>query len=157
MKEFPDLKTTRCHLVQATLADAEAIFEIVNTLECRMNMPEFYSLFHHKERIRHLIQVFSKYWQLGSGFLWTIRTSSGIVGFVGVMNIPDNATLFYATHPAHRNKGYMKESVTCCLEYFSKQYTETSIHSVIFNDNIPSLRILSNTAVKIDLRQRNNP
>ncbi len=57
MKEFPDLKTTRCHLVQATLADAEAIFEIVNTLECRMNMPEFYSLFHHKERIRHLIQV----------------------------------------------------------------------------------------------------
>ena len=64
MKEFPDLKTTRCHLVQATLADAEAIFEIVNTLECRMNMPEFYSLFHHKERIRHLIQVFSEYWQL---------------------------------------------------------------------------------------------
>ena len=51
MKEFPDLKTNRCHLVQATLDDAVAIFETVNTLECQMNMPEFYSAFHHKEGI----------------------------------------------------------------------------------------------------------
>ena len=29
MKEFPDLKTDRCHLVQTTLDDAEAIFEIL--------------------------------------------------------------------------------------------------------------------------------
>lgn len=59
MKEFPDLKTDRCHLVQTTLDDAEAIFETINTLECQMNMPEFYSAFHHKERITHFIQVFS--------------------------------------------------------------------------------------------------
>ena len=156
MKEFPDLKTDRCHLVQTTLDDAEAILETVNTLECQMNMPEFYSAFHHKERITHFIQVFSNYWRLGSGMLWSIKTPSGIAGFVGVMDIPDMATLFYATHPAYRNKGYMKECVMCCLEYFSKQYAEISIHSVVFDDNIPSLKILSNTAVKIDLRQRNN-
>lgn len=144
-------KDGKCQLWSST--DAQNLY----SEESDVFMPEFYSLFHHKEGITHLIQVFSEYWQLGSGFLWTIRTSSGIVGFVGVMDIPNNATLFYATHPAHRNKGYMKESVMCCLEYFSKQYTETSIHSVIFDDNIPSLRILSNTAVKIDLRQRNNP
>ena len=157
MKEFPDLKTDRCHLVQTTLDDAEAILETVNTLECQMNMPEFYSAFHYKERITHFIQVFSNYWRLGSGMLWSIKTPSGIAGFVGVMDIPDMATLFYATHPAYRNKGYMKECVMCCLEYFSKQYAGTSIHSVVFDDNIPSLKILSNTAVKIDLRQRNNP
>ena len=121
-----------------------------------MNMPEFYSAFHYKERITHFIQVFSNYWRLGSGMLWSIKTPSGIAGFVGVMDIPDMATLFYATHPAYRNKGYMKECVMCCLEYFSKQYAETSIHSVVLDDNIPSLKILSNTAVKIDLRQRNN-
>lgn len=157
MKEFPDLKTDRCHLDQTTLDDAEAIFETVNTLECQMNMPEFYSAFHHKERITHFIQVFSDYWRLGNGMLWSIKTPSGVAGFVGVMDIPDMATLFYATHPAYRNKGYMKECVMCCLEYFRKQYAGTSIHSVVFDDNIPSLRILSNTSVKIDLRQRNNP
>ena len=116
MKEFPDLKTDRCHLVQTTLDDAEAILETVNTLECQMNMPEFYSAFHYKERITHFIQVFSNYWRLGSGMLWSIKTPSGIAGFVGVMDIPDMATLFYATHTAYRNKGYMKECVMCCLE-----------------------------------------
>ena len=156
MKEFPELRTARCYLVQATLDDVVAIFETVNTLECQMNMPEFYSAFHYKERITHFIQVFSNYWRLGSGMLWSIKTPSGIAGFVGVMDIPDMATLFYATHPAYRNKGYMKECVMCCIEYFGKRYTGISIHSVVFNDNIPSLRILSNTAVKIDLRQRNN-
>lgn len=65
MKEFPDLKTARCHLVQTTLDDAVAIFETVNTLECQMNMPEFYSAFHHKGGITHFIQVFSDYWRLG--------------------------------------------------------------------------------------------
>ena len=157
MKEFPELITDRCRLVQTTLDDAEAIFETVNTLECQMNMPEFYSAFHHKEGITHFIQVFSDYWRLDNGMLWTIKTPLYIVGFVGIMDIPDMATLFYATHPAYRNKGYMKECVMCCLEYFSKQYAGTSIHSVVFDDNIPSLKILSNTAVKIDLRQRNNP
>lgn len=157
MKEFPDLKTAWCHLVQTTLDDSVAIFETVNTLECQMNMPEFYSAFHHKEGITHFIQVFSDYWLLGNGILWTIRTPSDIVGFVGIMDIPYMATLFYATHPAHRNEGYMKESVMCCLEYIYKQYAGTPIHIVVFNDNIPSLRILSNTAVKIDFRQRNNP
>lgn len=157
MKEFPYLQTARCYLVETSLDDAEALFETVNTVECQKNMPEFYSAFHHKEGITHFIQVFSDYWRLGSGMLWSIKTPSNIVGFVGIMDIPDMATLFYATHPAHRNKGYMKESVICCLEYFSKQYTGISVHSVVFDDNIPSLEILSNTAVKIDLRQRNNP
>jgi RimJ/RimL family protein N-acetyltransferase len=120
------------------LDDAEAIFETVNTLECQMNMPEFYSAFHHKERITHFIQVFSDYWRLGNGMLWSIKTPSGVAGFVGVMDIPDMATLFYATHPAHRNKGYMKECVMCCLEYFRKQYAGTSSIVLCSMDNIPS-------------------
>lgn len=157
MKEFPELISPRCHLVQTSLEDAKALFETVNTPECQVNMPEFYSAFHQKEGVIHLIQAFSEYWRLGSGILWTIKIASDIVGFVGIMDIPDKATLFYFTHPAHRNKGYMKESVISCLEYFSKQYAGTSIHSVVFDDHVYSLNILSNTAVKIDLRQRNNP
>lgn len=157
MNDFCILTTPRCFLTQASLEDTDAIYEIINNEECEKNMPEFYSAFHRKKDVKRFIQTFSNYRRLGGGMLWTIKRHSSIIGFVGIMDIPDNATLFYATHPKYRNKGYMKESVMSCLRYFEERYSGMPIHTVVFEDNIPSLKILANTVVKIDLRNRSNP
>lgn len=157
MNVFCILTTPRCILTQASLEDADAFYEIINSDDCHMNMPEFYSAFHRKEDVKRFIQVFFKYWKHGNGILWTIRNHSNVIGFIGIMDIPDNATLFYATHPQFRNKGYMKESVISCIEYFREKFADVPIRTVVFEDNMPSLKILANTTVKIDLRNRNNP
>lgn len=154
MNLFPILKTRRCVLEQMSLADASMMQNIIADDDVKRFMPEFYSTFNSIDSLKELIQTFTCFWNSKTGLLWSVRVGENLIGFIGIMDIPINATLFYGTDKSYRNNGYMKECMKECVEYFKRSYPGINIYSEVFEDNTASLKILSYVDVKIQIRER---
>ena len=80
-------------------------------------------------------------WQNDEGYLWGIKHNSEIVGFVAVMDISCDTTLFYAMHPNYRSCGYMKDALQGVLDCLSSKTIRT-ISTDVYKENSISTTIL---------------
>jgi len=76
------------------------------------------------------------------GILWGIRISVALIGFIGIILDDSNPLIFYATHPMHRNKGYMKECLGHVLSFIQDEQLCKSISTEIYLENIASWKVL---------------
>lgn len=139
---LPLLHTNRCVLSQITDADVTVLWEIFNDNLFSKFLPELSEVFVSQESLKTFIGAFNNYFKDGSGILWGIRLNDKLAGFIAIMDIPDNATLFYAMHPDCRNKGIMSEVVAEVINYWSWSSPKIQLHTEVYRENSASLNIL---------------
>lgn len=78
----------------------------------------------------------------GEVILWGIRQESLLIGFIGIIGIPDYPSLFYAMHPNYRGKGIMTECVAETVEWFHTIHPTLPLHTEVYKGNIHSIHLL---------------
>lgn len=144
----PILYTKRCKLDRITLHDMDMLRDIVEDSQFRLFMPELYEVVHEVEGMHHFLRSFDMSAQKGEGFLWGIRKNNFLIGFVAIMDLSYDPTIFYAMHREYRNKGYAKEVATEIVAYF-RTISKAPLHTEVYSLNQASLAVLAFCGFKI--------
>lgn len=143
MNMFPRIFTLRCILDSITGGEYSILEEIFEDPQTKRFLPEIYELIDKPDGVQTFISVFDHYHDNDQGILWGIYNNEALLGFVAVMDLPENPTLFYAMHSKARSRGYMKESVSYIIDYLRKnQLYAKQIYSDVYKDNYASMNIL---------------
>lgn len=142
MNTIPKIITR--HSVLTCISENELCLlkEIFDDADTKRFLPELYELLDSHDGLQNFVATFDNYTQNGEGYLWGIKHSDESVGFVAVMDLSDAPVLFYAMHPNHRSKGYMKDALQCVLGYLSNQKAVRTISTDVYKENSISIAIL---------------
>lgn len=149
MKSVPTLHTGRCSLSTVTQSDIPVLRQILDDTETQRFLPELCEEFQTLESLQKFVASFGKYLAQNEGILWGIRKDNTLIGFIAIMDIMTNLTLFYAMHPHYRNLGYAKEAVAEVVRYFKDKHPNLHLHTEVYNDNHASISILQSCGFKI--------
>ena len=144
----PILYTKRCRLDRITLHDVDMLRDIVEDFQFRLFLPELYELVHNVDGMHKFLSSFDAYAQNGDGFLWGIWKQSYLIGFVAIMDMSYEPTIFYAMHHDYRDKGYTKEAVAEVVAYY-KTISKSSLYTEVYQSNVPSLSILASCGFQV--------
>ena len=137
----PILYTKRCRLDRIILHDMDMLCDIVEDIQFRLFLPELYEVVQNVEGMCQFLRSFDDYAQNGEGFLWGVWKQSYLIGFVAIMDMSYEPTIFYAMHREYRDKGYAKESVAEVVAHY-RTISKVPLHTEVYQSNIPSLSIL---------------
>lgn len=155
MMTFPEIRTEYSllkHISNDSIPILKGIFEDDNT---RKYLPELYSLIDTNDGILQFITTFDIYTEKEDGFLWGIHCDNLLVGFVAVMDLSYNPILFYATHPGHRSRGYMKDAISVVVDYLRKNILCNIISTDVYKDNYISIHLLEQLGFNVDKEDNN--
>ena len=141
MNPFPEINARHSVLTRISEDALGILKEIFEDVETRRFLSEIYELLDTPDGLQNFVATFDFYTQNDEGYLWGIKHSDELVGFVSVMDLSDIPTLFYATHPNHRSKGYMKDALNAVLDYLSSKAIRT-ISTDVYKENIISITLL---------------
>ena len=142
MNHFPEI-ITRCSVLIRISEDAlDILKEIFDDAETRRFLPELYELIDSPDGLRKLVATFGSYVQNEEGYLWGVKQNGEMVGFVAVMDLSDVPVLFYATHPNHRSKGYMKNALCRVFDYLNCKKAIRTISTNVYKENYVSINLL---------------
>lgn len=149
MKTVPTLHTDRCTLASVKQNDIPMIQQIMEDTVTQRFLPELCHEFQTEVSLRQLFTSFDKYLIQDKGFLWGIRKNDRLIGFIAIMDIPTDSTLFYTMHPHYRNLGYAKETVLEVVKYFKGMYPKLNMQTEVYDDNIASISVLQSCGFKV--------
>lgn len=142
MNIFPEI-ITKCSVLTHMSEDELCVLkEIFDDAETKRFLSEIYELLDTPDGLQNFVATFDFYTQNDEGYLWGIKHSDEFVGFIAVMDISDDPALFYATHPNHRFRGYMKDALQSVLGYLSNQKAVRTISTDVYKGNNISINIL---------------
>ena len=142
MSVIPNISTKYSLLTRILEGDMSILREIFEDAESRRFLPELYELLDSSNGIQKFASTFELYAQSDEGYLWGIKHNNELVGFVAVMDLSYIPTLFYATHPGHRSRGYIKDALQSVLGYLSNQKAVRTINTDVYKENNISINIL---------------
>ena len=142
MKSVPVLHTAHCVLSAVTSADIPVLCLILDDTDTQRFLPELCDVLQTEESLKQFIASFDTYLQQDEGILWGIHKEDTFIGFIAIMDIPDNPTLFYAMHPAYRNQGLMKESLKVVIDYIRGKNLFYKLQTEVYWDNNASIALL---------------
>lgn len=142
MNKSLKMKTKRCILNDIKSEDLSVLQQIFHDDTTKYHLRELNDLVSSEEGIKQFIFSFDYYKFRNEGFLWGIYLDSKLSGFIGIMDIPFNPTLFYAMHPDYRSQGIMKECIIEVVKFISKNTCCDFIQSEVYKDNSISIHLL---------------
>jgi len=142
MNTFPIIQTRRCILDCINSDDIPILQQIFNDDLTKHYLQELNDLVSSEDGIKQFLYSFSCYITRNEGILWGIYFDSKLVGFIAIMDIPDNPTLFYAMHPDYRSQGIMKECIVEVVNFISENLRCDFIQSEVYKDNVVSIDLL---------------
>lgn len=140
--KFPELRTERCVLNAIAESDIPKLRTIFADATTQRFLPELCDLTKTDDGIRRFLKSFSIYLGKHEGVLWGIRHNENLVGFVAIMDLSFNPTVFFAMHPNYRNQGMMIESVKMVTQYVCEAKLCSELHTEVDVENISSQRVL---------------
>lgn len=143
MNNVPLLFTAYCVLTDITQEDMPVLRQIMDDEQFQRYLPELYDLVKTPIGLEQFIHVTNLYRQKNDGFLWGMRIDGTLIGFIAIIDISYEPTLFYATHPSFRNQGYTRVSVMEVINYFQKNYPNKHLHTELSEENTPSKILLA--------------
>jgi RimJ/RimL family protein N-acetyltransferase len=141
MRTFPGINARHSVLTRISEDVLGILKEIFEDVETRRFLPELYELLDSSNGIQKFVSTFDLYTQNDEGYLWGVKHCDELVAFVAVMDLSDIPVLFYATHPNHRSRGYMKDALQSVLGYLSKKVVRT-ISTDVYKENSISIALL---------------
>ena len=142
MNPFPEIYARHSVLTRISEDALGILKEIFEDVETRRFLPELYELLDSPNGLQNFVTIFDYYTQNDEGYLWGIKHSDEFVGFIAVMDLSDAPALFYATHPNHRSKGYMKDALCGVIDYLSYKRTIRTISTDVYKENSISIALL---------------
>ena len=142
MNPFPEINARHSVLTRISEDALGILKEIFDDADTRRFLPELYELLDSSNGIQKFVSTFDLYTQNDEGYLWGIKHSDEFVGFIAVMDLSDIPVLFYATHPNHRSRGYMKDALQSVLGHLSNQKAVRTISTDVYKENNISINIL---------------
>lgn len=143
MTIVPELKTQRCVLNGIREEDFSTMHQIFDDQLFRQYLPELYELVVTQGGLQQMMSSFTSYLSRDEGILWGIRVDNNLAGFIAVMDLSDNPTIFYAMHPEYRLKGYMKECIATIVNYLLVNGVCDYLQTEVYENNHLSINILS--------------
>lgn len=153
MKSVPVLHTHRCTLSAVTQSDIHILRQILDDTETQRFLPELCEEFQTAECLQQFVVSFDKYLLQDDGVLWGICRNNVFIGFIAIMDVKTNPTLFYAMHPLYRNQGYGKEVVSDVVKVFKKVQPSQNLHTEVYRDNQASIAILQSCGFIVSSKQ----
>lgn len=153
MKSVPVLHTHRCTLSAVTQSDIHILRQILDDTETQRFLPELCEEFQTAKSLQQFVVSFDKYLLQDDGFLWGICRDNVFIGFIAIMDIKTNPTLFYAMHPHYRNQGYAKETVSDVVKDFKEKYPNLYLHTEVYKDNQASIAILQSCGFMVSAKE----
>ena len=138
----PTLHSEHCTLNEIEENDISALRTIFLDADTRRYLPDLCDIAQTNDGIKQILKSFRTYLSKNKGILWGIRQKTYLIGFIGIIGIPDYPSLFYAMHPNHRGKGIMTECVAEAVEWFHTIHPTLSLHTEVYKGNIPSIQLL---------------
>lgn len=142
MNPFPEINARHSVLTRISENALGILKEIFEDVETRRFLPELYELLDSSNGIQNFVSTFDLYTQNDEGYLWGVKHYDELVAFVAVMDLSDIPVLFYATHPNHRSKGYMKDALCGVIDYLSYKRTIRTISTDVYKENSISIALL---------------
>ena len=142
MNPFPEINTRYSVLTRISEDKLGILKELFDDADTRRFLPELYELLDCPDGLQNFIATFVYYSQNDEGYLWGIKHSDEFIGFIAVMDLSDAPALFYATHPNHRSRGYMKDALQSVLGYLSNKQAVRTISTDVYKGNNISINIL---------------
>ena len=142
MNPFPEIDAKHSVLTRISEDALGILKEIFEDVETKRFLSELYELLDSSNGIQKFVSTFDLYTQNDEGYLWGIKHSDEFVGFIAVMDLSDDPALFYATHPNHRSRGYMKDALQSVLGHLSNQKAVRTISTDVYKENNISINIL---------------
>ena len=142
MNPFPEINARHSVLTRISEDALGLLKEIFDDADTRRFLPELYELLDSSNGIQKFVSIFDLYTQNDEGYLWGIKHYDELVAFVAVMDLSDIPVLFYATHPNHRSKGYMKDALCGVIDYLSYKRTIRTISTDVYKENSISIALL---------------
>ena len=138
----PTLHSEHCILNEIEENDISALRTIFSDAYTQRYLPDLCDIAQTDDGIQQILKSFRTYLSKNKGILWGIRQKTYLIGFIGIIGIPDYPSLFYAMHPNHRGKGIMTECVAEAVEWFHTIHPTLSLHTEVYKGNIPSIQLL---------------
>ena len=142
MNPFPEINTRHSVLTRISEDELGILKEIFEDVETRRFLSELYGLLDSSNGIQKFVSTFDLYAQYDEGYLWGIKHCDELIAFVAVMDLSDIPVLFYATHPNHRSRGYMKDAIHAVIDYLGKSKQCHKVLTVVYKENSISIHIL---------------
>jgi len=142
MTSIPILHTDRCTLSAITQSDIPVLRQILDDAETQRFLPELCDEFQTAESLQQFVASFDHLLLQDEGILWGIRKDNVFIGFIAIMDIMTNPTLFYAMSPNHRYKGIMTECVAVVVKWFCANCPTLHLHTEVYKGNTTSIHLL---------------
>lgn len=142
MNYTPNIRSKYSLLTRISEDDMDILREVFEDVETRRFLAELYSLLDASSGLKEFVSIFDLYAQNGDGYLWGIKHNNKLVGFIAVMDISCEATVFYAMHPNFRSYGYMSDALQSILEYLGNQKTVRTMSTEVYKENDISINLL---------------
>lgn len=142
MNPFPEINARHSVLTRISEDALGILKEIFEDVETRRFLSELYELLDSSNGSQKFVSTFDLYTQNDEGYLWGVKHCDELVAFVAVMDLSDIPVLFYATHPNHRSRGYMKDALQSVLGYLSNQKAVRTISTDVYKENSISIALL---------------
>ena len=142
LKEVPVLQSSRCVLKGINELDIPRLQDIFNDADSQKFLPELYDLMKTDNEVQTFLSSSRNNLRQGTGILWGTYKEDKLIGFVGITELNNNPTIFYAMHPDYRNQGFMKESVEVAIAYLCDSEQCDHIHTEVYKKNKASIAIL---------------
>lgn len=156
--EFPQLETERLYLREIKESDAGDLYKNFSN----QRLMEFYGseLMTMQEEAVGLINAFRVSYEENKGYRWGIQLKDdsrliGTIGFHAYSPKHKRAEIGYELHPDYWGVGYAKESITRVMEFGFQEMDLKRIGAIVFQENIPSNRVLAGLGFKHEGLLRN--
>lgn len=142
MKTPPTLISRNCALSFIKERDWEALHEIMKDESVKQFLPDFYDIIKLKKDFISVMNSFAVLWDKNESIIWGIYQNASLIGFIGLLDIPQKATIFYSVDKNFRCKGLAKESISVVIDYIKEANLSDNLYSEVFEDNEASIAAL---------------
>ena len=149
MKTVPRLYTQRCTLTKIIESDLPYLHQVLFDGESIRFLPELYDVAKTADGLKQIIISFNTYLSQDEGILWGIRLDDNLIGFIAVMDLSVEPTIFYAIHSNDRRLGYMTECVHKVIDFLFERDICDYIQTEVYIDNKASLKLLFKNGFEI--------
>jgi len=147
---FPSLITTRLHLREVTIADADDVFNLRSDPDTqRYNLEPM----RHANEAFYLIDWMRSSFQRRTMLQWgvTLRDSDRVIGICGLHDIRRDlgrSEVGYDLHRAYWGQGIMTEAMTAVIAFAFDEMGFNRLYAQTRSDNLASIRLLEKLAFR---------
>lgn len=146
--EVPVIATNRCIMREISKENYIDFFYILKDRDIEYNLQEFCCLFNSLADVKEMMGIFLELWEERISCLWGIYINTELIGFIGLLDIPTYATIFYGLRNKFSSKGIMTECVEALCRFMVSNKLAPHIFSHILRENIASIRVLEKCGFK---------